>query len=162
MINPEPIHILMRFSDKLGAIEDTVEAHSIMIKKHGAVWFGKMGKTLSRQNIERLNKQCEQGTPTHLYLVQKTANRYEIYRGVILAVRRETPIKDRKIIPPYYEKNRLSLYMNLWVKLSGLDRIELTSLSSLYIATSGFAAPETLRASMAAIFIIKERFTALQ
>jgi hypothetical protein len=156
-MNLEPIHILMRFSDKLGAIEDTIEVHNKIIEKRGSVWFGKMGKTLGVPHVERINKQREEGISTHLYLVQKSPKVYEVYRGIVITARRTCPIKEKNLIPDYYEQNHILKYMRLWIKLSKLEQMEPVILRNLRIANSGLPASETLRTSMAAMFIVKEQ-----
>src|SRR5260221_721868 len=103
----------MRFSDKLGFIDDTIEAHSDVIKKRGAAWFGKMGKTLGHGNVQRINEQCKDKVPTYLYLFQKSAG-VKIYRGEILEIVRALPAGQKRFVPEYYGKNNLAKYIRLW------------------------------------------------
>ncbi len=151
----EPIDILMRFSDKLGAIDDTVAAHKKVIDKKGAVWFGKMGKTLARRHIVRINSQCEDGIPTHLFLVQSSKRRYEVYLGELLEVARRLPLGQRELIPSYYEANHIIKYMTLWSKVADLRPLDSPSLSKIYVAATGSRISEALRTSMAGLFIVR-------
>jgi hypothetical protein len=156
-MDTESIHILLRFSDKLGAIGDTIAAHKQVIAAHGSVWFGKMGRPLSRKYIERINAQCEAKIPTHLYLVQAGRGGYQVYRGNLLKMSRELPSKERKLIPTYYTQKSLLQYMRLWSKLSALAPFDNKNLSSLQVASSGSPIVQSLHGSMAGLFIVRER-----
>jgi hypothetical protein len=153
----EPIHLLIRFSDKVGAITDTIDAHKAVILKHQAVWFGKMGRSLAGKNVARMNAQCIRRIPTHLYLVQGGKGRSQVYRGTVLEMSKEAPRRGKKLVPRYYKKNSLARYMKLWGKLSNIQRMPDGCLHSLYVAGSGSRVSEILHCSMAGLFIIKER-----
>jgi hypothetical protein len=156
-----PIHLLMRFSDKLGFIRDTIEAHSDVIEKHGAAWFGKMGKTLGRDKIERINEQCEQNCPTYLYLVQKSsAKGYQIYRGNILKVARDLPKGQNRLVPKYYDTNRLGEYIRLWTKLAKLKAVPSSEITGFVVSSSGSPVLVTLGRSMAALFVVRKKMSA--
>ena len=148
----------MRFSDKLGFIGDTIEAHSAVIKKHGAAWFGKMGKTLGHDKVERLNEQVEKKIPTFLYLVQRSASKgYQIYRGGILQVARDLPARQNRYIPKYYESHRLEEYIRLWTKLSNLRAVPSSEINGFVVSSSGSPVLVTLGRSMAAMFIVRKK-----
>src|ERR1022692_4481512 len=95
MLAPAEIHIVMRFSDSVGPAQGTIEAHLEVLGRHGAVWFGKMGKTLSASNIETLNAQVRNGVATHLYLVQRHGSRYGVHRCTIQSVSKSAPGQKR-------------------------------------------------------------------
>jgi hypothetical protein len=67
-MNTQPLHLVIRFSDTMFDVGDVIAKHTEVVNKHGAVWFGKLGGTLSLSRIEWLNKQIAQKIPTHLYL----------------------------------------------------------------------------------------------
>ena len=157
---PTPVHLLMRFSDKLGFIGDTIEAHSDVIEKRGAAWFGKMGKTLARDKVERVNDQCKRKVPTFLYLVQKsTAKGYQIYRGDILQVARDLPTGQTRFIPKYYETNRLEKYIRLWIKLTKLKAVPSSEITGFVVSSSGSPVLVTLGRSMAALFVVRKKMS---
>ncbi len=153
----EPIHLLIRFSDKTGVIVDTIQAHREVIVKHQAVWFGKMGKSLASKHVTRMNAQCKQRIPTHLYLVQSGKGRCQVYRGTVLEISKDVPLRERKLVPQYYGKNGLTKFMRLWGKLSNIRPMPQGYLSSLFVAGSGSRVSEILHSSMAGLFIVKER-----
>ena len=146
----------MRYSDKLTAVEDTIAAHQDVAKRKGAVWLGKMGKTLSWQHINTLNEQCQDGVPTYVFLVQKHRHDYEVYQGNVIEVSRVCP-EDRRLIPPYYEEQGIIRYIRLWQKLTAIRKLDAAALKRLHIASSGSSAAETLPHSMAALFLVRQR-----
>jgi len=149
------VHLLMRFSDKLGFIDNTIEAHSALIRKGGMVWFGKMGKTLGKDKVQRLNNQIEDNIPTFLYLVQRSATQgYQIYRGNILKVARDFPASQIRHIPRYYASNNIEKYIRLWIKLSSLAAIPSSEIKDFVISSTGAPVFITLGQSMAGMFTI--------
>lgn len=152
-----PIHLLMRFSDKLGFIDNTIGAHKEVIQKRGSTWLGKMGKTLGHDKVARLNRQCQKHVPTFLYLVQKFAKEHQVYCGKILEVRRTLPSSSRQLVPAYYKANGLEKYIRLWIKLSSLRQVSSLEINDYVIASSGSPALVTLGRSMAALFVLRSK-----
>jgi hypothetical protein len=146
----------MRYSDKLTAVDDTISAHQEIAKRKGAVWLGKMGRTLARIHVNTLNEQCKHDVPTYVFLVQKCADGYELYQGNMVEVSRVFP-DDRRLIPPYYEQRGILQYMRLWQKLTGIRKVDADVLKRLYVASSGSSAAETLPRSIAALFLVHRR-----
>jgi hypothetical protein len=152
------IHLLMRFSDKLGFSGDTIEAHAAVIEKLGVTWFGKMGKTLGRDKIDQINLQCEKKIPTFLFLVQKTKSKgYQTYRGNIVQIARELPSKQARYVPKYYEERKIVEYIRLWTKISKLKAVATTSINEMVVASSRSPALVTLNRSMAALFVVRKK-----
>jgi hypothetical protein len=151
-----PLHLLMRYSDKVTGIEDTIVAHEDIAKRKGAVWLGKMGKTLARKHVDTLNDQCSKKIPTYVFLVQKRRGGYEVYQGNVTEVSRSFP-DERQLIPSYYDKQRITSYIRLWQKVTMIRKVDSTILKRIYIATSGSPASETLQHSMAALFLVHQR-----
>lgn len=42
-----PLRLVIRFSDTMFEVSDVVSLHNQIVDEHGAVWFGKLGGTLS-------------------------------------------------------------------------------------------------------------------
>jgi len=47
-----PLHLVIRFSDTMFEVDDEISLHNQVVDEHGAVWFGKLGGTLSLSRIE--------------------------------------------------------------------------------------------------------------
>lgn len=41
------LHLVIRFSDTMFEVGDVISLHNKIVEEHGAVWFGKLGGTLS-------------------------------------------------------------------------------------------------------------------
>jgi hypothetical protein len=152
----EPIHILMRFSDQLHSVTDTIQTHDRIIQKCGAVWMGKLGKPLGHDHIRTILAQIEEGIPSYLFLVQRVGTTYAAYRGTISELTRSFPEPEQTLIPAYYTERKIIQYVGFWAKLTAIDQLDSASLDMLHIKTSGLAVPYTLITSMAAMFIIRE------
>ena len=105
-----PVHLVVRFSDTMFDVGDVVAVHNEIVTEQGAVWFGKLGQTLSQGRIEIINKQIEQRIPTFLYLVKGNRRKSTAYRAQLIAFSRDKP-KEKKLIPQYYGEKKLLQYM---------------------------------------------------
>lgn len=148
-----PIHLLMRYSDKFS--DDTIAAHLDVVRRKGSVWLGKMGKTLARQHVKALNEQCSNKVPTYVFLVQKLPGGYEVYQASLAEVSRSFP-EDQKLIPPYYDKQKITSYVRLWQRVTAIKKVDSAVLKRLHIVTSGSPAADSIRQSMAALFIVRQ------
>ena len=156
MDEPVPIHIVMRFADGFLSAEDTIAEHRAVIAKHGCALIGKLGKTLGEDHITQLRKQCQEGTPTYLFLVQKVGREYEVHCANVLDVSRNLPVKEKSLVPKYYDRLGISSQIALWFKVSRISRFKTGGLSDYRIASSKKRVSQALRGSMAGLFIIEE------
>jgi hypothetical protein len=151
-----PLHLVIRFSDTMFDVGDVVSLHNQVVDQHGAVWFGKLGGTLSLSRIEWLNKQVEQKIPTFLYLVKGNRRKSTPYKARILVVSRDIPKTEKALIPPYYAEKKLLKYMNAWVKIGRITQVEMSTLKNLKTINSIFPIEETLVRSSSGYFLVHE------
>jgi hypothetical protein len=151
-----PLHLVIRFSDTMFSVGDVVSLHNDVVDQHGAVWFGKLGGTLSQSRIDMLNKQIEQKIPTLLYLVKGNRRKSTPYKAEILAVSRDFPKKEKTLIPAYYGKKKLLKFMNAWVKVGHIEQVEMVDLKNLKTINSIFPIEETLVRSSSGYFLVHE------
>lgn len=156
MENSEPIHILIRYSDKLFHVKNSIGIHKKIISKYGAVYFGKVGKPLASSFINTLNKQINEKIKTDLILVEKVSEGYQVFTAPLLKVTREYPDKEKKIIPDYYFDGNLFSSITLWLKIKSIKQIEFETLRNFKALSSINLIPETLATSIAGMFIIKK------
>ncbi len=145
------IHLVIRIG---GDITSTINHHQEVLAERGSVWFAKLGKSLGAHNIERLNEQIQDGTPTSVYFVGKQDGEHRWFKARLAEVRRSKP-EDKSLIPPYYPDRHFEL-AHLWCRLSALDPLDPHVSRRLFIKSSGASAAEAMR-SMAAMFIVVER-----
>jgi hypothetical protein len=121
----------------------------------GAVWFGKLGQMLAQQRIDTLNQQIENRIPTFLYLVKGNRRRSTAYRAPLVLLSRARP-KESKLIPAYYADKHLLRYMKTWMKIEGIEPIEMSTMSRLRAMNSVFPIAETLVLSSSGHFLVRE------
>ena len=138
------------------SVGDVISLHNEVVKKQGAVWFGKLGGTLSLSRIEWLNNQIIQKVPTFLYLVKGNRRKSTPYKAKILAVTRDFPKQERALIPTYYAEKKLLKYMNAWFKVGHIEQVEMSDLKNLKTINSIFPLEETLMRSSSGYFLVHE------
>jgi hypothetical protein len=136
-------------------VGDVVSKHNEIVARHGAVWFGKLGQTLSQSRIDMLNQQVEKGIPTFLYLVKGNRRKSTGYRAPLLLVTRDQP-KETALIPSYYAEKDLIQYMKVWMKVGEIEAIEMTEMDKLKALNSVFPIAETLVRSSSGYFLVHE------
>jgi hypothetical protein len=137
-------------------VGDVIALHNEVVNKHGSVWFGKLGGTLSLARIEMLNKQVEQKIPTFLYLVKGNRKKSTPYKARILTASRDFPKKEKALMPSYYAEKKLLKYMNAWVKVGHIEQVEMADLKNLKTINSIFPIEETLVRSSSGYFLVHE------
>jgi hypothetical protein len=106
-----PVHVLLRFSDKLFQVGDAMTAHQELIKRHGAVWLGKFGRPMAQRRADDLNEQIRGGVTTRVYLVQRARSGYVLYEGTVDRFAFAVPPSETRLIPPYYvEKSKRTCF----------------------------------------------------
>lgn len=150
-----PIHLLMRFSDKLFSQIKVIEAHQDVIGKHGIVWMGKIGKTLGHLKVAIANEQIKNGLPTFVFLVQYTSGAYEFHKATLLEVTHRLPPGVSKFVPHYYFDHGIDKIATLWLKLSKIEPIG-PRLKNLRIQSSKMTAQKSLSKSTAGLLVIEE------
>lgn len=146
----------MRFADGFLSVKDTIKHHQEVLRRRRAVQIGKLGRTLSSARAALVNKQCEMGVRTYLFLVQKLKNQYQVYRGRIVNVTYELPQDEKPLIPDYYDELNITSQVSVWIKLSSLMNSSMHDLAKYRIASSKKSVRNAIRSSMAAMFIIEE------
>ncbi len=149
-------HLLIRYSDVMFSAYDTIAEHASIVEKEGAVWFGKLGKTLGQVHITRINYQSKKGENSYLFLVQKHGVKYEFYKCKILRLSTEFPKAESKLIPPYYYDKDILKNISLWIKLSNINQSNYMEIDKFHILSSHSSILSTLRKSMAALFVLGE------
>jgi hypothetical protein len=136
-------------------VGDVVAKHNEIIALQGAVWFGKLGQTLSQGRIDMLNNQVGKKIPTFLYLVKGNRRQSTAYRAPLLLLSKEIP-KEQALIPAYYADKGLIQYINSWMKIGQIRQIEMSEMKRLKAINSIVPITETLALSASGYFLIRE------
>jgi hypothetical protein len=157
MIQKTPIHLLIRFSDRLLENKGTIEEHQKVIEQEGAVWFGKMGQPISQNAIDKLNMQVEEGIPTFIYLVKGNRKKPNAYISNLVLASKTIPEDEISLVPAYYKELEILRFINFWGKVTNLHEIDLKDLSKMGVVSSVYPLLETLVKSSSGHFYIKEK-----
>ncbi|MCL4270999.1 MAG: hypothetical protein KJZ72_15700 [Anaerolineales bacterium] len=155
-MNSSSLHLVIRFSDTMFDVGDVVSNHNEVVKKHKAVWFGKLGGTLSLSRIELLNKQIAQKIPTFVYLVKGNRKKSTPYKAQIFTVTRDFPKTEKDLIPSYYAEKKLLKFMTVWIKVGHIEKIEMDDLKNYKTINSIFPLQESLSRSSSGYFLVHE------
>src|SRR4051812_9194379 len=111
----KPVHVVVRYRDPSPDLP-TVRLHQDVIDRCGAVWFGKLGKSLGEPWVRQIGTQVQQGSATFLYLVTRLGSDLDICRGEIEQLSYSAP-RDALRIPAYYETLGLKKQVSFWALL---------------------------------------------
>ena len=149
-----PQHIVMRFADSMCGGVDTIGEHRKVIAEQGAVWIAKLGKPLAGQKISLLGEQINRGTPTYLFLVRRKGAAYEWVKARLVALNRRLPQKEACLTPSYYRPAGVMENAGTWLKVTKLMKPEPGEIAKLHVSSSGRQIIDTLKGSMAAMFLV--------
>ncbi|HNB23414.1 MAG TPA: hypothetical protein PKZ32_13385 [Candidatus Melainabacteria bacterium] len=146
------LHLVLRYADK---DVNTIAEHQSVASQKGSVWFGKLGKALGKQQIERLNRQCEEGTTTFVYLVLSAGKKSVVHRAKLLELKEVLSKGESELVPAYYRTTGIMQYVKLWIRLSGLTEVDRKSMERLEVAATGSDLLEAIGRSSSGQFIVK-------
>lgn len=152
-MKPKIYHLVVRFSDSMFDVGDVVSIHNEIIEKHGSVWFGKLGQSISPKRVDLINKQVESGVETYLYLVKGNRKKSTAYQAKIISVRRSSP-EQSHLIPEYYSKKSIFRYMKVFIRIGIINKIDLSEMEGLRAASSIFPITETIERSSSGYFLV--------
>ena len=156
MKTDKPVHLLIRFSNSLLKTGDTIDEHNKVVEQKGAVWFGKMGSTVSQKHIDVLNEQIEKGVPTYLYLVKGNRRKSTFYKAELIYASKSLPDEEKDLVPTYYQELDIPRFVKFWAKIGTITPADPADLRQLKVASSVFPISETLAKSSSGHFIICE------
>jgi hypothetical protein len=99
---PDPKHILLRYASSLSGLKNTIEEHQRVLREHGAVWFGKMGRPFGAATIKIVHRQIEAREPSFLFLAVKPGRDFDAHRGEISQMVLKLPPGEQQLVPDYY------------------------------------------------------------
>ncbi len=145
-------HLLVRYTDNFGPIEGTIREHLKVIKDQGYVWFGKYGQPISASRREAFLRQIAAGTKTYLLLMKSIKNISDLSIAELEDIKRNLPGFELYKVPEYYRKEpgRVGTYL----KIRRLWSVDMSTLRSFRIASSGFPALESISHGMCSFFFL--------
>ena len=154
-MNKKDYHLVIRFSDSMFDVGDVVSIHNGLVEKHGSVWFGKLGQTISQKRVDLINKQIELGIETFLYLVKGNRKKSTAYQAKIISVKKSLPDQNH-LIPEYYSTKAIQKYMKVYIRVGMIHEIRLSEMENLKAISSIFSITETIEKSSSGYFLVHE------
>jgi hypothetical protein len=156
MFKRSPIHLLIRYSDRLHNVVDAIGKHQDVLRAYSTVWFGDIGRDLSERNIDRINRQCKAGIPSYLYFVQRAGGSYRLHQATLLRMTKTVPEDSAFVVPDYYRSSGILGVTSVWAHVLEIVNIESEELGKLRALSSIMPMTETLPRSKAAHFFVRE------
>ena len=149
-----PVHIALRVAQPPSPGGDPIVAHQEIIEAEGAVLFGKFGRPMGSATASLVNDQARSGKPTFLFIASPAAMKMAVFRGRIEAVSNSLGDDERRLVPSYYGRDRISK-VGSWFRLTALQKDDVGTLRKLINARSGKPLMSLLAASRSSMFIVE-------
>ncbi|MEI7849016.1 MAG: hypothetical protein WCK35_24675 [Chloroflexota bacterium] len=154
-MNKNPLHLVIRFSDSMFDVGNVVSIHNEIVSQFGSVWFGKLGQTISQARADLLNQQIEKNIPTWVYLVKGNRKKSTPFRAALKRIEKTIPT-EKAFIPAYYFEKDLTQFMKVWIKIGGIEPLDISEMEKLKAINSIFPITETLALSSSGYFLVHE------
>jgi len=142
------LHLILRVPVTGKPLDWIVQQHEVVLRKHAAVWIGIRTCSLSRHLRGQLSLQTDNSIPTFLYLTQRSADLFNVYKAKISASANVLTDGMLALTPPYYADQQLIGDMQSWIKLATLAHADGSELDRLAMYTTGTPLVQVLKASM--------------
>jgi hypothetical protein len=153
---PCQLHVLIRVSAGAGSdsVHDIVAEHKAVIKARGRVWFGMRKLRIRADHVEQLKQQHERSEPTYLYLVQRHAQGFIVYRATVAEVSSELPSHSQDFVPAYYVDRGMIQEIGSWLELTDFRNTASAEFERLHIPSSGRRVEEVLKRSQLSFALV--------
>lgn len=136
--------IALRFSENFAPADGTIAEHQKIIEKKGYTFYGKMGSSVSKKNIELV---LSEESPIILLIHSGGIKRYWSY---IDKITNEEP--DLADFPEYYHE--IADKFKTWFRIIKIEEAPRNVLSLCTVASSGAILSEVSKHSMSPYFVI--------
>lgn len=151
----EDLHILLRYSQSLEGLDDTISEHQAVLSDLGEVYFGKIGRAFGQRTLALIGTQISAGHPTFLFLAARTGRRdFVLHKATLRDMSLELPSGDGALVPYYYTRAGITGRVGTWFRISSLDRINQATLKALNVASTGTPILDVLGPSRNPMFIV--------
>lgn len=139
-------YIMFKISSPLEV--DFFESHKKLIEKNGYVWFCRFGK--NNMKISSMSE-CE----PIIFIKEAKKNNDGFYIANCIEIKED--IFDNEVFPEYY--NELSLKKACWLKITSLEKADMSFVLDKFLSSSGGAITGVLKSMCTAFYMnCKESF----
>ena len=148
------VHLLVRYRN---SDVDTIEEHVRVLKAHGRVWFGKIGKPVGEPSLDRLRRQIDAGVPTFLFMTSRVdgGRGLRVHRGQVSAISSGGDPPPNRLVPDYYDTSGLRPEVRVWAELSSIEQVGPEGLADLVVESSGRPVSEVLQSTAPFLLVAK-------
>lgn len=136
-------------------VGDVIARHRAVEHKHGAVWFGKLGSTISQIHLDKMNNQIEEKKPTYLFLIKGNRRKQTYYKADLLEIHKNKIESYQNEIPEYYSEIGILDKIKIWARIKNIVKLDSTELRNLKVASSVMPLDETVGKSSSGHFILR-------
>jgi hypothetical protein len=96
------VDIVMRISEDLDQLlgGSVVAAHNEVARRHGRVFFGKVGRRIASSRLAVLRQNLSERRRARLMLVQRAGEDFRVFSAPLLGISPEGQIPNSQFIPP--------------------------------------------------------------
>lgn len=149
----QPLHFLLRYSDKISKV-DTIAEHKSVLETESSVWMGKFGVGMGKKFADLAKEQIAQDLKTYLYLMNGCVYTHKAtISDVRIGYSSKTGVltSDNKLTPKYYQNTPCTV----WFKLTSIEEITQNDIDNLWLFNSPGAHPS--KAGMRGLIYLTER-----
>ena len=149
----QPLHFLLRYSDKISRV-DTIAEHKSVLETQGSVWMGKFGIGMGKKFADIAKEQISKNLNSYLYLMNGSVYTHKaLLSDVRIGYSSKTGVltSDNKLTPKYYQKTPCTV----WFKLKSIEEITKNDIENLWLYNCPGSQPS--KAGMRGLIYITER-----
>ena len=150
------MHIAMRIGSyqdrELG--KDVIEAHNDVLKRQGTVYFGKAGRGLSADKLQRVRNSMFDGASCNLVVIRRLKSGYQCFLAPIVSLPSSSFRPELRFVPSYYHD--LVKEIELWIEVAAFTLSNANLLESLALASNSRPLLETLGSCRTSLMLVTE------
>lgn len=147
-VSPKTRHLMIHFSDHLG--KNTVSEHQKVADSKGYVWFGKIGRSISKSFIDFFKATDE---PVFAFFIKTSKQKVTVFKALISDITKEDLRKTAEItnIPDYVAA--LPVEVGFWLKVVSFEKLPNSCLNELIVCSSRSPLVESLCSTVGVMFV---------
>jgi hypothetical protein len=153
--NRAATHIAMRIGSyqdrQLG--KDVIEAHNAVADRHGKVFFGKAGRSLSADKLQSVQDALAQGSKCCLIVIRRSGDQYQCFTAPILSLPAALCRPNLRLVPEYYHD--LVNEIGLWVEVEKFVAADNAFIQSLVLVSNARSLLETLDSCRTSLMLVQ-------
>ena len=137
--------IALRFAENFSPKGGTIQAHEIIIREKGYVWYGKLGTAVGADKVRTI---LSAERPRILLIQSGKTGRYWAY---VNDIQRDCP--EPEVIPEYYRNDREKF--KTWFRVIRFEKAPTNIMSQCTVVSSGAQLGHASHYSMSPYFFIE-------